>query len=194
MNNSYARQWVVTISPQAISDIFNDCGKILRLAPQWDVKVLRMKEHSESDQGFDLDVEYDRVENLVSFSGKLLTFSPLEHVRIILTSSTQSLDFTMEVTDHPQGKVVSIQIESTPTPDVSDIREFDLWARSILNYMKIADSRFLLIRIWKIFLDRWWLNMTQSAKRIAFFVVISEGFSLVFLVALLLWWKFFSTP
>jgi hypothetical protein len=194
MNNSYVRQWVVTISPQAISGILNDCDKILRLAPQWDVKVLCVKERSESEQRFDLDVEYDRVENQVSFSGRLLTSSPLGHVRIILTSATHSLDFSMEVTSHPHGKIVSIRIESTPEPDVSDLREFDLWARSILNYMKIADSRFLLIRMWKIFLDRWWLNMTQSAKRITFFVVISEGFSLVFLVALLLWWKFFSTP
>jgi hypothetical protein len=36
--------------------------------------------------------------------------------------------------------------------------------------------------------------MTQSGKRMVFFIVAGEALSLVLLVAVLLWWRFVSAP
>ncbi len=194
MTSHYARQWTLTPSVPAGASLLNDLEKILRLAPQWNVKSLRIEGSLGADRDFELDVEYDRSGTEISFSGKVEQFIPRNALGIVLTSPAQKVDFVMELTDRPHGRLVSFHIRSLPPPAVSDLREYDLWARSILNYLKISESRFLPVRMWKWFLDRWWLNMTQSGKRITFFIVVSEGFSLVFLVALLLWWKFFPIP
>lgn len=190
MNTVYERQWAVSISDEVISALLGDYEKIIRLSPQWDVKSLRITQAEEQDRGIELDVEYDRDETSASFSGIIEKSTSLRSLRILLTSPDNSVDFFMGATSHHNGQVVTLRIESSPEPDVHDLQEYDLWARSIINYLKISSSRHLTIRLWKVFLDKWWLNMTQSTKRITFFVVVSEGFSLVLLVAILLWWKF----
>ena len=85
-------------------------------------------------------------------------------------------------------------LDSAPDADPEDLREYDLWARSLLNYLGVSRSRSPFMRAWKWFLDRWWLKMPQSGKRILFFVLAGEALSFVFLVAILLWWRFVSSP
>ena len=190
MNKVYARQWALNVSDQSVSALLRDHEKILRLSPRWDVKEIRNMHGTADSHTLEVNVEHDRTEMPVSFVANIhKSFSP-ESLKICLTSPTDSIEFTIEVASLNRGKLVSFLINSTPEPDNHDIREFDLWARSIINYMKISASSHWHVRLWKAFLDKWWLNMTQSAKRITFFIVASEGFSLIFLVALLLWWKF----
>ncbi len=190
MNKVYARQWAINVSDESVNDLLRDHEKILRLSPRWDVKEIRTTHGTGDSHTLEVDVEHDRTEMPVSFVANIhKSFSP-ESLQICLTSSTDSIEFSIEVAGLNRGKLVSVLINSTPEPDIHDIREFDLWARSIINYLKISASNHWHVRLWKAFLDKWWLNMTQSAKRITFFIVASEGFSVIFLVALLLWWKF----
>lgn len=191
MNKVYAQQWALDISDKPISNLLNDHEKIIRLSPQWDVKEIRTVGGVEPNPDIELDIEYDRTETPVSFKGNINKSLSPDRLKIFLTSQSNSLDFTIEASDLLNKKLLSVRIESFPEPDINDIREFDLWARSIVNYLKVSASRRWHIRLWKTFLDRWWLNMTQSAKRITFFIVVSEGFSVIFLVALLFWWRYF---
>lgn len=189
MNTVYARQWMVDVSDEPVNNLLADHEKILRLAPQWDVKDLKIVDYE--GETIELNAEYDRSETSVCFTGFVKTSDSPKSLRILLTSPTKSIDLTIAATEGDTGKVMSIRIETSPEPDIHEVREFDLWARSIIDYLRVSGSTRFAVRLWKSFLDRWWLNMTQSGKRITFLVVVSEGFSLVFLLALLLWWKFF---
>jgi hypothetical protein len=192
MNNSYSRQWLLPFSQRPTTDaLFSDLETILRLGPQWDVKAITVDGLGSSGT-FHFDVEYDRTETQVSFSGKIIALAPGQTLRLAIRAPGLGIDFAMDIQEQDRGSLISFQIGSDPAPEYPDIREYDLWARSIVNYLKISESSSPWSKIWKWFLDRHWLKMTQSGKRIVFFVVVSEGFSLVFLIAILLWWKLLS--
>lgn len=192
MTNSYSRQWILPFSQRPTTDaLFSDLETILRLGPQWDVKAMSLDGQRGSDT-FHFDVEHDRTETQASFSGRIVALEPGRTLRLVMTAPGLVVDFAMDIQEHDQGSLISFQISSQPGPEYPDIREYDLWARSIVNYLKISESGSPWSKVWKWFLDRHWLKMTQSGKRIVFFVVVSEGFSLVFLIAILLWWKFLS--
>jgi hypothetical protein len=194
MNNPYTREWLLPFRDGQQIELFSDLETVLRLGPQWDVKSLEIKGPVARDSDFSLDIEYDRTETPVSFKGKVKEFTAGRALRIVMQAQGHIVDFSVNVTDRSGGALIAFRVEAVPHPAIEDVREYDMWARSFVNYVKISASRKPLTRIWKCFLDRWWLRMTQSGKRMVFFIVVADGFSVVFLAAVLLWWKYFSGP
>jgi hypothetical protein len=194
MNPPYSREWLLPASDEALVDLLAGVETLLRLGPQWNVKSVGLSGPPAPAQDFSLEVEHDRTETLVCFSGKVLAYVPGKTLRLVIAARTQTIDFSAEVTGQQENRLISFRIDTTPSATVEDLREYDLWARSIVNYLEISGSRSPLTRIWKWFIDRYWLKMTQSGKRIVFFIVVTEGFSLLFLISLLAWWKWVSAP
>jgi hypothetical protein len=192
MIGTYTRNWNLPCGERAEKDLFGDLETVLRLGPQWNVKALRVQGHVEAGASFECDVEYDRTEEFVTFVGTIDSFEPGRRLMLRLTSNRIEIDFSAQLTDYLNEKVVGFRISSIPPPTRQDFYEFDLWARSFVNYVKISESRSAVSRAWRWFLDRYWLKMPQSGKRIVFMIVVADGFSVAFLLALLLWWKFFS--
>lgn len=195
MNSAhYSQQWALTEdAPTAFGRVSN-IETLLRLAPQWDVKSFIMDSLPAAGAGFLLKVEFDRSEKPVSFDGTITTYLPGCGLSVVLSAPECSVQVDIRLADDPMGSRLRFTVIADPPPQVEDLREYDLWGRSLINYLEISGSRSLLSRAWKWFLDRWWLTMTQSGKRIVFFVVVGEGFSLAFLIAILLWWKYISSP
>jgi hypothetical protein len=194
MNNPYTREWLLPFRDGQKIELFSDLETVLRVGPQWDVKSLKIEGPVARDSNFSLDIEYDRTEAPVSFAGKVKEFTAGKALRILMQAQEHTVDFSVNLSDHPGGTLIAFHISAVPPPVIEDLREYDMWARSFVNYVKISASRKPLTRIWKWFLDRWWLRMTQSGKRMVFFIVVADGFSVVFLAAVLLWWKYFSGP
>jgi hypothetical protein len=194
MSTPYAREWSLPEDAPAVFRRVCDLGTLLRLAPQWDVKSFKMSGPPAAGADFLLDVEFDRSEEAVSFKGEVAVASPGSVLRLDLSAPGTRMRVDVEIADHPMGCRLRFGVATDPPPQADDLREYDLWARSLLNYLAISRSRSPLTRVWKWFIDRWWLTMPQSGKRIVFFVVVGEAFSLVFLIAILVWWKFFSSP
>jgi hypothetical protein len=194
MSKPYTREWILPGGDRSQIELLADLETVLRLGPQWDVKSLKMEGPLAQRREFVLDVEYDRSETPVSFSGIVEEFAPGKALKLVMQAEEHSLDFSVNVTESPGGAVIAFRIAAVPPPVIEDLRDYDMWARSFVNYIKINASRKPLTRIWKWFLDRWWLKMTQSGKRLVFFIVVADGFSVVFLAAILLWWKYFSGP
>lgn len=194
MSMTYNREWLLPIADRSELELFADLETVLRLGPQWDVKSLEMEGPFAQGSKFVLGVEYDRTEAPVSFTGKVEEFTPGKGLRIVMQAQEHRVDFSASLSDNPSGALIAFRIAAVPPPVIEDLREYDMWARSFVNYVKISASRKPFTRIWKWFLDRWWLKMTQSGKRLVFFIVVADGFSVAFLAAILLWWKYFSGP
>jgi hypothetical protein len=194
MSVPYNRDWVLPTADQSGIDLLADLETVLRLGPQWDVKSLKMEGPVAQNCNFVLEVEYDRTEAPVCFSGKVEEFASGKALRLVMQAPEHNVDFSVNLSESPEGILIAFRITAVPPPVVDDLREYDMWARSFVNYVKISASRKPHTKIWKWFLDRWWLKMTQSGKRLVFFVVVADGFSVVFLAAILLWWKYFSGP
>lgn len=194
MNSRYSREWTLPLSGNSAFGLLADLEKVLRLGPHWNVKELRLNGSMEAGAGFELNVEYDRSEQVVSFAGKVEELIPGRNLRLALSAPEQQLDFSLRIAEQTDGSLVSFSISTTPDPSPEDMQEFDLWARSILNYVTICNSKSPLSWAWKWFLDCCWLKMSQSGKRVVLFIVVGEGLSLLFLIAILLWWKYLAPP
>lgn len=190
----YANEWALTEDASAAFGRMSNLETLVRLAPQWDVKSFTMGGPPAAGTGFLLEVEFDRSEKAVSFAGTIADYIPGRGLCLALSAPDCSVQVDIRLNAEPMGSRLRFAVAADPPPQAEDLREYDLWGRSLINYMAISRSRSPLTRAWKWFLDRWWLNMTQSGKRIVFFVVVGEAFSLVFLIAILVWWKYFSSP
>ena len=194
MSIPYNREWLLPIAGQSDIELLADLETVLRLGPQWDVKSLEMEGPVARNRDFLLAVQYDRTEMSVSFAGKVEEYAPGKALRLVMQAREHLVDFSVNLSESVGGTLIAFRIAAVPPPAIEDLREYDMWARSFVNYVKICESRRPLTRIWKWFLDRWWLKMTQSGKRLVFFIVVADGFSVAFLAAVLLWWKYFSGP
>lgn len=187
MNSGYARDWLLPYAAPTDEGLFGDLEKVLRLCPQWDVKSLAPAPGG----GFEALLAHDRLEAELAYHVAVEEHAPGSHLRVKLTRGEESIAFSFAVEDRQTRGVLRARVETVPAPTAEDVREFDLWARSMANYLAISRSRSPAKRAWKWFLDRWWLTMSQSGKRMAFFILMGEALSVVFLVFILLWWKFF---
>jgi hypothetical protein len=190
MTAPYFREFSVSYPDSLAPDCFPSQETLFRLCPQWNVKSYRLSD--DGSGGFDLEIEHERTEQIISLSGKFDEFVPGKSVKFSISGQEYLMDFSMSSESPVGNRIISFNINTLPLPSADDISEYDLWARSILNYIDISRSSNIFIRIWKWFVDRFWLKLTQSGKRIVLFIVIGEGFSFFLLIAVLLWWKFFS--
>jgi len=194
MNSSHVREWQLpAFAPEDFLPI-GELETVLRLAPQWDVLALRLEGPIRPGTGFALGVEHDRSERRLELAGRVVAFVPQETLEIELDGPELRLRVAIRARSEAGGGRLRVEISSDPPAEPADLREHDLWARSLLDYLRVSRSRAWPIRLWKWFLDRWWLRMPQSGKRIVFFIVVGEAASLVLLAAVLLWWRFVSAP
>ena len=199
MMTQYDRDYLLT-SGGDDRGLFADLEKLLRLAPQWDLKAF-----VQDGETFSAEVFHDRTEETLTFKGRVLTDGQppstpepeapdkaASCVRFILEGPAESIDFSVRLEDRGPRGLARFSIHAKPDPAPASLREFDMWARSVANYIQISRSRNPFTRLWKRFLDRWWLTMSQSGKRMALFMVLGEGVALAFFLVILLWWKFSS--
>ncbi|MDW7998852.1 MAG: hypothetical protein RMI30_05290, partial [Thermodesulfovibrio sp.] len=71
-----------------------------------------------------------------------------------------------------------------------ELMELNLWAKSIINYAMISQSKKITSRIWKFILDKIWLKLSPTGRRVVFFIVISEIFALLFFIMLVIYFLF----
>jgi hypothetical protein len=190
--NEYRGQWILPLSREIAGSLFSDLETTLRLAPQWNVKELIFSGPMEPSAEFQCTVEYDRSEEILSYQGRVESLTPGKAVHLSFRSEVHFIDLSVQMVEHSLGKQLVFTIEADPPAAREDLFEYDLWARSFVNYLKISETNTLRSRALKLFYDRWWLRMSQSGKRLVFFLLIADGFSVVFLVAILLVWKLFS--
>ncbi|MDP3429614.1 MAG: hypothetical protein Q8R89_04700 [Desulfomicrobium sp.] len=185
------RTAVVTFRGEDGFCVFDDLETVLRLGPQWTVEALRVEENLCSGMPFEVDVEFDSSEQKATLAGTVERHVPGRLLAVTLVTGHATLRLFLSAQPHISGHEVEMRFECDPTPSLHALREFDMWARSILNYMQISAGRGFFTKMWKYFLDRWWLKMPQFGKRIVIIVLIGEAFSLAMLIGILLWWKIF---
>lgn len=187
---SYARTDVVTFGREEAFGVLDDLETVLRLGPQWTVEALRAAGGVCPGMHFEVDVEFDCSEQKATLAGTVERHVRGELLSMTLEAGPSMLRVFLSVRPHISGHEVEQRFECDPPPSLHALREFDMWARSILNYMQISAGRGFFTKIWKYCLDRWWLKMPQFGKRVVIFILIGEAFSLALLVGILVWWKF----
>ncbi len=182
----------ILLSKEQVFSFFYDLEKWFRLNPQWNVISFEAKARPEAGSAFVLKVEYDRTEAKVEYQGVIEELRPPDTLQIRL-EGPEARVMIIEVRD---ARFVTLlkyrELRESPVSE-HERRELNLWLKSVSNYIQVAHKTGVFSRVWKWFLDRYWLRMTQSGRRTVFFVVCAEGLSLLFFLLILAWLLIFKT-
>jgi hypothetical protein len=174
------------LTPSQIFSLFQDLEKWFRLNPQWQVISFVSKAPPQEGGGFELEVEYDRQERKVTYRGLITHWEPDRGLTVRLEGD-EVREMAIEVQDARFISLLKYRETSLHPLADRDKMELHLWLKSLANYILISHRTSPWSRIWKWFLDRYWLRMSPSGRRTAFFVIAAEGLSLIFFLFILLW-------
>lgn len=141
---------------------------VLRLNPSWYVKDIKTADKNV----YDITLYDDKMEEIR---------------QIVLTVEVQKNSINYIINSNVTGFVI---YEGSPSMTGLSIegdffREEDIpyWLRGLKNYIQLEERQ---SRIVKFLLDRLWLRMTPSQRRIALIIILAEGIGLAALAAVIL--------
>lgn len=141
---------------------------VLRLNPSWHVQ-----ETNTSDEGLCSMQLYDeRSEKGIQVN--LHVEMHEKEIRYIMDSNM----ITFSLYELEPGKV-----RLAIAGDMFADEDLTYWLKGIANYMQLEVRRSKII---KLFLDRFWLRMTPSQRRIAIIIIVAEGIGLIVLIGVVI--------
>jgi hypothetical protein len=151
-----------------VRNVFLNPDIILRLNPSWYIKKI-----TTIDKGLYAVTLYDdRTDDTSEVHLKVEEFE--KSVNYIMNSDTIEFLLNQATT---AGTVVSVK--------GGFFREADLqyWMKGLKNYIRLEATQ---SRIAKWFLDKCWLRMTPSQRRISIIIILAEGIGLAALIAVVI--------
>ncbi|MEW6738276.1 MAG: hypothetical protein ACOYU2_11925 [Nitrospirota bacterium] len=177
--------------------VLSDLNVILRLSPYWSLKELKPLTEGPVEEG-------SRYEATIEYYGKEVTET--HGLEVIELLSDKKISFKVE-----EGilKKISFNIEKDSdgirlahqflidSDDEAILKgtrsELVFWLRSVGEYLKLAEGKTLWKRFFKWFMDRVWLRLTLSERKIAIIVTKISILELVLLLILVLAWNLFKS-
>ena len=152
----------------AVREFFLRPEIVLRLNPSWYVKDIKTADKDV----YDITLYDDRTDEIL---------------QIVLTVEVRqnSINYRMNsnVTDFLIHELSPSITELSVEGDFFRKEDLPYWLRGLKNYIQLEAGQ---SRIVKYLLDRFWLSMTPSQRRIALIIILAEGIGLAALAAVIL--------
>lgn len=176
---------------EKIFPFFYDLERWFRLNPQWEVLSAEGCANGTKSRRFNLRVRYDRTDEEVDYSGTVEEIRNGELLTIHL-DATYPRRITIKIIEDRDTATLQYEEVSTGEPVIEEKRELNLWVKSVANYLLIQERKTLRSRVWKWFIDRFWLKMSPSGRRIVFFIIVIEATAFGFFILLIIWLLIFK--
>jgi hypothetical protein len=168
---------------------------ILRLSPYWSLKELKSLSGGEVREG-------SRYEATIEYYGKEVTETHGIEIREFIRDKKISLkvrngilkEITFIIEKDNKGIQLTHQflLEAEDEAVLKGTKsEVHYWLRSIGEYLKLAEGKTLWRRFFKWFMDRVWLKLSLSERKIAIIVTKISILELVLLLILVIIWNLF---
>lgn len=170
-----------------IYKFFKDLNKFFRLNIQWTVLHLSNCIDIQKGSRFELKVRYDRNDIETNYIGIVEEFIENNVISISLDGEMpRRIIIRLEDAGENASTIYYDElIDRELAPE--EIRDINLWLKSIINYISISQKTNIFNKVYKWFIDRIWLKLSPSGRRIVFLVVIAEGIAFVFFILLIIW-------
>lgn len=170
---------------QVLSFFFNHLETWLRLNPQWQVLSVEDAHLREKGHRFPLEVRYDEGDEAMAYDCVVEAVPDGHRFSLCLNGKRRrSINVCCTVEG---GKTVLRQEErGEEEPSEADRKDLDSWVRSVAWYLVLQSRNTLAGRIWKGFIDRIWLRMSPSGRRVVLIVLMAEGASFLFFLLFLI--------
>jgi len=183
----FKRSLIVAAPLELTTQFFRDGEAWYRLNPEWEVLELRR-----DAQAHHLKVRYDRSEQEAEYcrpasadfghGGGRIDFESVGSRRI-------------EITLTPQGEQATRidWCEAFGEPlETARIAELNLWLDAAAGYLAFAARSDRKARLAKWLLDRIWLRMSPTARRVGLLIVGMEALALLLFIAIVIVYRFFG--
>lgn len=174
----------IPLPQEKIFPFFYGLERWFRLNPQWEVLSIEGACHIKKGDRFGLEVRYDRTDNQVTYDGvveELIDGSVLS-VRL---DAEKSRRITIHFADKGGTSILRqeevMENEGQPMEDI----ELTPWLKSVAWYLTLQNKNTPWSKFWKFFMDRLWLKMSPSGRRIVLLVLIAEALSFMFFLLFL---------
>ena len=185
----------LTVSESAAFEVLSNLELILRLSPYWSLKGFKSLSDSPIREG-------SRSEATIEYYGKEVTETHGLEITEILKNRKISLrvangvlkELTFVIEKNNEGIRLTHQflIDSDDEALLKGTQtELRFWLRSIGEYLKIADGKTLWRRFFKWFMDKIWLRLSLSERKIAIIITKISVLELVLLLMLVIIWNMF---
>lgn len=172
---------------------FNDIERLLRLNPQWAVLSVEGDLTPMKGIQFTVNIRYDRSEKEIKYTARIAEFVEGDFLTIRLDADVMSRVFSMTVRDEGASSIIEYNESSGEELSVEEKREINLWLQSIANYIKVQEKKTLFSKAWKWVLDKIWLKMSPTGRRIVLIIIFMELLAFVFFIMLLIYLLIFKS-
>jgi hypothetical protein len=178
----FERSVRVAVPPARVVAWLGDGEAWFRLNPEWEVLAF--------DRGArTLRVRYDRSELEAAYRVASTEFSPSGGTLLLEGDTPRTL--RLELAEDGHGTLLSYR-ESFAVPLEAERRaELNVWQDAAAGYLRLLARSDRRARLWLWLLDRFWLKLSPTARRVGLLIIAMEALALLLFVAILLVAKLF---
>lgn len=188
MSESPFQRCILLAAPAELAARFFIDGEAwYRLNPEWEVLALDNQQ---------LKVRYERSEQEVDYRRPASTEFSARDGSICATRlfAAEQEPRTITLTLTPQGDNTRLDWhEIFPTPlETARRAELNLWVDAAAGYLAFAARKDFRARLAHWLLDRFWLRMSPTSRRVSLLIVGMETLALLLFIAILIVYRFVS--
>lgn len=157
-----------------------------RLNPEWELRELHIGRETTDFLDFSMQVLYDRTELEAEYLGKICQLPKNEGITLQLDGEPPR---QMQILFSGIGETItSLVYEELGESPLEPRKETELvlWLKSTADYLEICSRRSWHWRMVRYLLDKIWLKLNPTGRRVVFLIIAFELAALVLLIGLLI--------
>jgi hypothetical protein len=184
------------VSEKLAFQVVSDVNLMLRLSPYWSLK--KFKPLSEGIPGtgsrFEAVIEHYEKESTENLILEIIEFYNNQKISLKIEEGIlKQINFVIESNSEGVRLTYQFLLDSDDESLIKGSKhELHYWLRSIAEYLKLAGAESFYKKFFKWFMDKVWLRMTLSERKIAIIMVSISIIEIILLLVLILIWNLFA--
>lgn len=180
----------VPVSERKAFEVLSGVETVFRLSPYWTLREFK----SLAAGGYEVKIEYYDSEKVETHRLEVGDSGRKERISWAVEGGIlKEITFVVEKENDGIRLTQQFLLDSGDTTLIDGThREMQLWLRSIGAYLRLAEGRTFCRRLWKRFMDKVWLRLTLSERKIAIIITKISVIEILLLLFLVLLWNLFA--
>lgn len=188
----YSLSLKVPFPKNTIYQFFRNLDTFFRLNLQWTVLNLSNCKDVQNYSQFYLKIRDDRTDKEINYTGTIEKTIKDNLISICLVNDI-SRKIIIRLEDAGDNATM-VYYEELIDKDLTleEKRDISLWVKSVINYISISQKSTIRSKVYKWFIDKVWLKLSPTGRRVVFLVFIAEALAFLFFILLILWLLIFK--
>lgn len=180
----------VNYDRKSIEDFFREPETWFRLNPEWEVRSFK-KTSDSALVAFTLEVTYDRSEQRIFYNGSVEMLD--DGIALTLDGENARRIHVMFAGGAPRVHTIRLEEISPHELEPRNQTELVFWLKSTCDYLSISTRTGVLWRVLRFLLDKIWLRLSPTGRRVVLLVIAFEVLGLVLLIGFLIINRWFTS-